>query len=273
MFWIVKIRYCCEQEHVLQCTHTHTHTHTHRLQYLKRCLLFPSVSQLCSPSCTSQHHGQLNYTRHQGRRQWAGPRGRKAPLPLLLMILVSLLGTLGSPPRVSKLHCTPCTVLVVTYILQISPCFSLSLQLLRLGLLIDVFGGPPPAPAPSAAAGVTTPPTAVGLSPGAEEGFMRFLLKNNGVLFENEMLQVGVKSEYKKNLGQSLSLPQLSLSPSSTQSHTHTLSLRMYVYTHTLCIYTHIYTHTHRSYWSVFRQQIYYQSKKLFFKCLPSWVA
>ena len=67
------------------------------------------------------------------------------------------------------------------------------------GLLIDVFGGPPPAPA--AAAGVTTPPTVTGLSPGAEEGFMRFLLKNNGVLFENEMLQIGVKSEYKKNLG------------------------------------------------------------------------
>ena len=67
------------------------------------------------------------------------------------------------------------------------------------GLLIDVFGGPPPAAAP--AADVTTPPTGMGLSPGAEEGFMRFLLKNNGVLFENEMLQIGVKSEYKKNLG------------------------------------------------------------------------
>ena len=72
-------------------------------------------------------------------------------------------------------------------------------------LLIDVFGGPPPAPAApagvTAAAGVTSPPTVMGLSPGAEEGFMRFLLKNNGVLFENEMLQIGVKSEYKKNLG------------------------------------------------------------------------
>ena len=32
------------------------------------------------------------------------------------------------------------------------------------GLLIDVFGGLPPAPALSAAAGVTTPPTVVGLS-------------------------------------------------------------------------------------------------------------
>ena len=109
------------------------------------------------------------------------------------------------------------------------------------GLLIDVFGGPPPAPAPSAAAGVTTPPTAVGLSPGAEEGFMRFLLKNNGVLFENEMLQIGVKSEYKKNLGQFLS--PSSFSPSTlflvlSRTHTHT----MYMYTYTL----HLHTHTGR---------------------------
>ena len=141
------------------------------------------------------------------------------------------------------------------------------------GLLVDVFGGPPPAPAPSAAAGVTTPPTAVGLSPGAEEGFMRFLLKNNGVLFENEMLQIGVKSEYKKNLGQFLSLSQLSLSLSSAQSHTHTHTHSTHVCVHTYTVHLHTCTHIHRSYWSVFWQQIFYQSKKLFFKCLPGWVA
>lgn len=39
------------------------------------------------------------------------------------------------------------------------------------------------------------------LTPGSEEGFLRFLLKNNGVLFENDVLQIGVKSDYKKNLG------------------------------------------------------------------------
>ena len=39
------------------------------------------------------------------------------------------------------------------------------------------------------------------LTPGAEEGFMKFLFKNNGVLFENDVLQIGIKSEYKKNLG------------------------------------------------------------------------
>lgn len=39
------------------------------------------------------------------------------------------------------------------------------------------------------------------LTPGAEEGYRKFLMKNNGVLFENDILQIGVKSEYKKNLG------------------------------------------------------------------------
>ena len=88
--------------------------------------------------------------------------------------------------------------------LSLAPAESAALAPTDQGLLIDVFGGPPPpvpAPALVAAAEVTTPPTAMGLSPGAEEGFMRFLLKNNGVLFENEILHIGVKSEYKKNLG------------------------------------------------------------------------
>lgn len=42
------------------------------------------------------------------------------------------------------------------------------------------------------------------ITPGAEEGFARFLFKNNGVLFENDTLQIGVKTEYKKNLGKIL---------------------------------------------------------------------
>lgn len=29
----------------------------------------------------------------------------------------------------------------------------------------------------------------------------RFICKNNGVLFENDLLQIGVKSEYRQNLG------------------------------------------------------------------------
>ena len=31
--------------------------------------------------------------------------------------------------------------------------------------------------------------------------FFRFQTKSNGVLYENDLLQIGVKSEYKKNLG------------------------------------------------------------------------
>jgi hypothetical protein len=30
--------------------------------------------------------------------------------------------------------------------------------------------------------------------------FFRFICKNNGVLFENDSLQIGVKSEYRQNL-------------------------------------------------------------------------
>lgn len=29
----------------------------------------------------------------------------------------------------------------------------------------------------------------------------RFVFKNNGVLFENDLIQIGVKSEYRQNLG------------------------------------------------------------------------
>ncbi|XP_064399538.1 AP-2 complex subunit alpha-2-like [Halichondria panicea] len=61
-------------------------------------------------------------------------------------------------------------------------------------LLVDVFAVEPVATPPA-------PPTGDIVSPGAEEGFNRFLTKSNGVLFENDMLQIGVKSDFKKNLG------------------------------------------------------------------------
>ena len=32
-------------------------------------------------------------------------------------------------------------------------------------------------------------------------GFCRFILKNNGVMFENDLLQIGVKMEFRQNLG------------------------------------------------------------------------
>ncbi|KAM4703801.1 AP-2 complex subunit alpha-1 isoform 3-T3 [Rhinophrynus dorsalis] len=80
-------------------------------------------------------------------------------------------------------------------------------------LLVDVFSD--------------TPSTTVSVAPGAEENFLRyciisssavsedpalpiaeaddllnkFVCKNNGVLFENQLLQIGVKSEFRQNLG------------------------------------------------------------------------
>ncbi|XP_030649224.1 AP-2 complex subunit alpha-2 isoform X4 [Chanos chanos] len=52
-------------------------------------------------------------------------------------------------------------------------------------LLVDVFSESGPAA-----------PAAVN-----DDGFLRFVCKNNGVLFENQLLQIGIKSEYRQNLG------------------------------------------------------------------------
>ncbi|XP_067830469.1 AP-2 complex subunit alpha-2-like isoform X4 [Heptranchias perlo] len=54
-------------------------------------------------------------------------------------------------------------------------------------LLVDVFSDAVPATG--------------ALAPGSEENFSRFVCKNNGVLFENQLLQIGIKSEYRQNLG------------------------------------------------------------------------
>ncbi|KAM5131973.1 AP-2 complex subunit alpha-1 isoform 2-T2 [Mantella aurantiaca] len=54
-------------------------------------------------------------------------------------------------------------------------------------LLVDVFSDSTSATASVAA--------------GAEDNFLRFVCKNNGVLFENQLLQIGVKSEFRQNLG------------------------------------------------------------------------
>lgn len=54
-------------------------------------------------------------------------------------------------------------------------------------LLVDVFAEPS---LPVAA--VTTE---------ADDNFPRFICKNNGVLFENQLLQIGIKSEFRQNLG------------------------------------------------------------------------
>ncbi|CAL8243262.1 unnamed protein product [Lota lota] len=62
-------------------------------------------------------------------------------------------------------------------------------------LLVDVFSD-------SLHAGATAP---LDLAPAnatvSNENFSRFICKNNGVLYENQLLQIGLKSEYRQNLG------------------------------------------------------------------------
>uniref|UniRef100_A0A3Q1N8C9 AP-2 complex subunit alpha n=1 Tax=Bos taurus TaxID=9913 RepID=A0A3Q1N8C9_BOVIN len=76
----------------------------------------------------------------------------------------------------------------------------------------DINGGVEPTPStvstPSPSADLlglrAAPPPAApppGLGPSPEEAFLRFVCRNNGVLFENQLLQIGVKSEFRQNLG------------------------------------------------------------------------
>ncbi|XP_063044585.1 AP-2 complex subunit alpha-2 isoform X2 [Engraulis encrasicolus] len=64
-------------------------------------------------------------------------------------------------------------------------------------LLVDVFSESSPVVA-AAASPITVPATA---APVADDNFSRFVCKNNGVLYENQLLQIGLKSEYRQNLG------------------------------------------------------------------------
>jgi AP-2 complex subunit alpha len=71
-------------------------------------------------------------------------------------------------------------------------------------LLVDVFGD-----INSISSGTSSTfnniGAAVNASPGVvvsnEEGLKKLVIKHNGVLFENELLQIGVKSEFRQNLG------------------------------------------------------------------------
>ncbi|XP_061620975.1 AP-2 complex subunit alpha-2-like isoform X2 [Phyllopteryx taeniolatus] len=58
-------------------------------------------------------------------------------------------------------------------------------------LLVDVFSDATPEPA------FASPP----VPDVSDESFGRFVCKNNGVLYENHLLQIGLKSEYRQNLG------------------------------------------------------------------------
>uniref|UniRef100_A0A8C7QEZ8 AP-2 complex subunit alpha n=1 Tax=Oncorhynchus mykiss TaxID=8022 RepID=A0A8C7QEZ8_ONCMY len=61
-------------------------------------------------------------------------------------------------------------------------------------LLVDVFSG-------NTAAFPVATPVAVGVDQISEGGREGFVCKNNGVLYENQLLQIGLKSEFRQNLG------------------------------------------------------------------------
>uniref|UniRef100_F6RMD2 AP-2 complex subunit alpha n=1 Tax=Callithrix jacchus TaxID=9483 RepID=F6RMD2_CALJA len=68
---------------------------------------------------------------------------------------------------------------------------------------VDVNGGPEPAPA-STMLGLQVffwPSRATCFFPEQTLVFCGFVCKNNGVLFENQLLQIGLKSEFRQNLG------------------------------------------------------------------------
>uniref|UniRef100_A0A8C8YY27 AP-2 complex subunit alpha n=1 Tax=Prolemur simus TaxID=1328070 RepID=A0A8C8YY27_PROSS len=70
---------------------------------------------------------------------------------------------------------------------------------------VDVNGGPEPAPA-SASAAVGPSPAVPACCDGLGNNLLlfcslMFVCKNNGVLFENQLLQIGLKSEFRQNLG------------------------------------------------------------------------
>lgn len=64
-----------------------------------------------------------------------------------------------------------------------------------LNFLLDVFSDQP-----ATTNGFDSSVSNSGLTPGAEENYRKFICKHNGVLFENDLLQIGIKSEYRQNL-------------------------------------------------------------------------
>ncbi|XP_072703864.1 LOW QUALITY PROTEIN: AP-2 complex subunit alpha-1 [Ciconia boyciana] len=68
-------------------------------------------------------------------------------------------------------------------------------------LLVDVEPPPPGGTPDDAFLGAGPPPEDPLPLPEADELLNKFVCKNNGVLFENQLLQIGVKSEFRQNLG------------------------------------------------------------------------
>jgi len=71
-------------------------------------------------------------------------------------------------------------------------------------LLVDVFGDTSLSSATSNTfnnVGNSVNSTVAGVIVSNEEGLKKLVCKHNGVLFENDLLQIGVKSEFRQNLG------------------------------------------------------------------------
>ncbi|KAG0729546.1 AP-2 complex subunit alpha [Chionoecetes opilio] len=67
------------------------------------------------------------------------------------------------------------------------------------GVLVDVLGDLYGGSATSNQNGTSTP-TSMSMS-GATDNIKKFVCKNNGVLYENDIIQIGIKSEFRLNLG------------------------------------------------------------------------
>uniref|UniRef100_A0A2C9JDQ6 AP-2 complex subunit alpha n=1 Tax=Biomphalaria glabrata TaxID=6526 RepID=A0A2C9JDQ6_BIOGL len=76
-----------------------------------------------------------------------------------------------------------------------------------LNFLVDVFGDQPSSTTNGFDS--TFGSGSSGLTPGAEENYKKFICKQNGVLFENDLLQIGIKSEYRQNLARFYSKNQM----------------------------------------------------------------
>lgn len=128
--------------------------------------------------------------------------------------------------------------------LNSSPPTGLTTNQSNASLLVDVFGD-------SIATNNTTNTTfsnniGASVTPGSgpvvsnDEGLKKLVCKHNGVLFENDLLQIGVKSEFRQNLGRislfygnktnsqfQLFIPSITCSEQLTKSMTKTIEFRI----------------------------------------------
>jgi AP-2 complex subunit alpha len=128
-------------------------------------------------------------------------KGPATAKPVELTVSVTTTSSVANGPSPQKPQTTPTTSLIDTTpgpVAATQPPPPTDPN--TTSLLVDVFATPSLQPAATPTQPFLTSLVG-GLSPGADDGYMRFLTKNNGVLFEDDVLQIGIKSEFKKNLG------------------------------------------------------------------------